>query len=62
MKVRLDVVILSLYLTMNLVISSLIVGTCKSVCKILLDLHNGAFTIVRRFFLDISVIFHCLNY
>jgi hypothetical protein len=34
------VVILSLYLTMNFVIYSLIVGTFKSVCKTLLDTHT----------------------
>jgi hypothetical protein len=42
------VVILSPYLTMNFVISSLIVGTFKSVCKTLLDINHGAFTIARR--------------
>jgi hypothetical protein len=41
-------VILSLYLTLNSVISSLIVGTFKSVCKTLLDIYHGAFTIARR--------------
>jgi hypothetical protein len=34
------VVILSLYLTLNFVISSLIVGTFKSVCKTLLDIYH----------------------
>jgi hypothetical protein len=42
------VVILSLYLMLNFVISSLIVGTFKSACKSLLDIHHGAFTIARR--------------
>ena len=42
------VVILSLYLTLNFVISSLIVGTFKSACKTLLDIYHGAFTIARR--------------
>jgi hypothetical protein len=42
------VVILSVYLTLNFVISSLIVGTFKSVCKTLLDTYQAAFTISRR--------------
>jgi hypothetical protein len=42
------VVILSLYLTLNFVISSPIVGTFKSVCKALLDIYRGAFTAARR--------------
>jgi hypothetical protein len=42
------VVILSLYLTLNFVISSLIVGTFKSLCKTLLDIYHGAFTVARR--------------
>jgi hypothetical protein len=42
------VAILSLYLTLNFVISSLIVGTFKSACKTLLDIYHGAFTIARR--------------
>ena len=41
------VVILSLYLTLNFVISSLTVGTFRSACKTLLDIYHGAFTIVR---------------
>jgi hypothetical protein len=39
------VVILSLHLTLNFVISSLIVSTYKSVCKTLLDIYRGAFTV-----------------
>ena len=42
------VVILSLYLTLNFVISSLIVGTFKSACMTLLHMYHGAFTIARR--------------
>ena len=42
------VVILSLYLTMNFVISSLIFGTFRSACETLLDIYHGAFTIARR--------------
>ena len=42
------VVILSLYLTLNFVISSLIVGSSKSVCITLLDIYHGAFTFARR--------------
>jgi hypothetical protein len=42
------VVILSMYLTLNFVISSLIVGTFKSVCKTLLDIYHGEFVIARR--------------
>jgi len=42
------VVILSLYLTLNLVISSLIAGTFNSACQTLLDIYHGAFTIFRR--------------
>jgi hypothetical protein len=42
------VVILSLYFTLNFVISSLIVGTFKSACMTLSDIYHGAFTIARR--------------
>jgi hypothetical protein len=42
------VVILALYLKLNFVISSLIVGTFKSVCKTSLGIYHGAFTIARR--------------
>jgi hypothetical protein len=42
------VVILSLYLTLNLVISSLIVDTFNSVDKTLLDIYRGAITVARR--------------
>jgi hypothetical protein len=42
------VVVLSLYVTPNFVISSLIVGTFKSVTKTLLDIYHGAFTVVQR--------------
>jgi hypothetical protein len=42
------VVILSLYLTLNFVISSLVVGTFKSACVTLLDIYHGAFSIARR--------------
>jgi hypothetical protein len=42
------VVILSLYVTLNFVISSLIVGTFKSVCMILSYVYHGTFTIARR--------------
>jgi hypothetical protein len=42
------VVVLSLYLTLDFVISSIIVGTFKSVCKNLLDIYHAAFTIARR--------------
>jgi len=42
------VVILSLYLTLNFVISSLIVCTLKSACMTLLDIYHRAFTIARR--------------
>ena len=41
-------VILSVCLTLNFVISSLIVGTFRSACKTLLDIYRGAFTIGRR--------------
>jgi hypothetical protein len=40
------VVILSLYLTLNFVISSLTVGTFQSVCNTLLDIYSGPFTVV----------------
>jgi hypothetical protein len=40
--------ILSVYLTVNFVIYSLIVGPIKSVCKTSLDICHGAFTIARR--------------
>jgi len=42
------VVILYLYLMLDFVISSLIVGTFKSACKTLLDIYHGAFTVARR--------------
>ena len=42
------VVILSLHLTLNFVISSLIVGIFKSVCMTLLDVYRGAFTVDQR--------------
>jgi hypothetical protein len=42
------VVILAPYFTLNVVISSLTVGTFKSVCKTLLDIYRGAFTVARR--------------
>ena len=42
------VVILFLYLTLKFVISSLIVGTFKSVCMTLSDIYHGALTIARR--------------
>jgi hypothetical protein len=42
------VVILSLYLTLNFVISYLTVSTFKSVCKTLLDIYRGAFTVARK--------------
>jgi hypothetical protein len=46
------------YLTLNFVISSLIVGTCKSACETLLDICYGTFTLAgRTLFFDISVIF-----
>jgi len=42
MQVRLGVLLfLSLYLTLNFVISSLIVGTFKSACETLLDIYEG---------------------
>jgi hypothetical protein len=43
-----SVVILSLYLKLNILISSLIVGTFKSVRKSWLDTDHGAFTMARR--------------
>jgi hypothetical protein len=41
-------VILSLHLTLNFVISSLIVGTFKSACMTLLVIYHGEFTIAWR--------------
>jgi len=41
-------VVLSLYLTLNFVISSLTVGTFRSACKVLLDIYREALTIARR--------------
>jgi hypothetical protein len=35
-------------LTLNFVISSLIVGTFKSLCNTLLDIYHGAFIVARR--------------
>jgi hypothetical protein len=35
-------------LTLNSVISSLTVGTFKSVCNTSLDIYRGAFTVARR--------------
>ena len=43
-----SVVVLSLYLTLNFVISSRIVVTFKSACMALLDIYHGAFTVARR--------------
>ena len=40
--------ILSLYLKMNSVISSLIVGSFKSVCMTLPDMYHEVFTVARR--------------
>ena len=42
------IVVLSLYLTLNFVISSVIVGAFKSAFKTLLDIHHGVFTVARR--------------
>jgi hypothetical protein len=42
------VVILSVYLTQYFVVSALIVGSFKSVHKIVLDIYYGAFTVSRR--------------
>jgi len=42
------VVILSLYLLLNFLIYSLIVGTFKSACVTLLDIYHGAFTVAWR--------------
>jgi hypothetical protein len=42
------VVILYLYLLLDFVISSLIVGIFKSPCKTLLDIYHRAFTVARR--------------
>jgi hypothetical protein len=36
------------YLKLNFVISSVIIGTFKCVCNTLLDIYRGAFTVVRR--------------
>jgi hypothetical protein len=52
MQVRLNVLLFYLYLSLNFVISSLIVGTFETVCKTLLDkipqvssnLHNFFFS------------------
>jgi hypothetical protein len=56
------VVILSLYLTLDFVIPSLIVGTFKPVSKTLLDVYHGAFIMFGGLYFDIAVIFQCLNY
>jgi len=56
------VAILSLYLTLNFVISSPIVGTFKSACMTLLDMYHGKFNIVGGLYFVISVIFQSLNY
>jgi len=42
------VVILSLCLTLNFVISYIIVGTFKSAFKTLLEIYHGAYTIIWR--------------
>jgi len=41
-------VVFSLYLTLNFVIYSLIVGTFKSACMTLLDMYHRAFNIAWR--------------
>ena len=57
------VVILSLYLMLNFVISSLIVGTFKSVCMTLLRIYTTEhLLLLGGLYCDISVIFQCLNY
>ena len=54
--------ILSPYLTLNFVISSLIVGTFKSACMTLLDNTTEHLLSLGGLYFDISVIFQCLNY
>jgi hypothetical protein len=53
------VVTLSLYLTVNPIISSLTVGTFKSVCNTLLDIYCGVFAVAGRtlflYFCNISM-------
>ena len=57
------VVILSLYFTLNFVISSLIVGTFKTACKTLLDIYTTDYLLLLGgLHFDISVIFQSLNY
>jgi hypothetical protein len=55
------VVILSLYLTLNFVISYLTVGTFKSVCNTLLYTAEHLLLLGGLYF-DISIIFQCLSY
>jgi len=43
MQVRLGMLLFYLYLTLNFVISSVIVGTFKSACMALLDMYHGAY-------------------
>ena len=52
------VVVLSLYLTLNFVISSLIVGTFRSTCKLLLDIQYTTehLLLLGGLYFDISVI------
>jgi len=64
MKVRLCVLLfLSLYLTLNFIISSLNVVTFKSACMSLLDIYTTEhLLLLEGLYFDISVIFQCLNY
>ena len=57
------IVILSLYLTLNFVIYSLIVVTFKSACMSLLDIYTTEhLRLLGGLYFDISVIFQRLNY
>jgi hypothetical protein len=57
------VVILSLYLTLSFVISSVIVVTFKSVCVTLLGMYTSEhLLLLGGLYFDISVIFQYLNY
>jgi hypothetical protein len=57
------VVILSLYLKLNFVISSVTVSTFKSLYKTLLGIYTTERSLLLgELYFDISVIFQCLNY
>jgi hypothetical protein len=50
MQLRLNVLLFYLYLALKFVISSIIVGTFKTVCKTMLDTYRGVSSNLHSFF------------